>query len=168
MNLKTAEVIARSIIKCIHSDTIKFDIHVVGSIRRKCSVVNDIDLLLVTTRYINNVFDKIYFDETYQYKVNQCGERRCMITIKRPNCNPIKCDIFYATKSELPYALLHFTGSAEYLQRIRYIAKRKGLLLNQYGLFSIGSDRPIKRFESEYDILDYLELSRRFPQERTN
>jgi DNA polymerase (family 10) len=46
-----------------------------------------------------------------------------------------RVDLFLAKPAERPFALFHFTGPAGYNVRVRAHAKRRGLRLNQYGLF---------------------------------
>ena len=48
-------------------------------------------------------------------------------------------DLFFARPEEKPFALFHYTGAASYNTRTRALAKRRGLLLNQYGLFVLRS-----------------------------
>ncbi len=58
-------------------------------------------------------------------------------------------DIFWTTKQAWGAALLAYTGSKVYAQRIRNIAHKQGYLLNQYGLFKKGHPVALK----ERDIL---------------
>jgi len=50
-------------------------------------------------------------------------------------------DIFWTTKQSWEAALLAYTGSKVYAQKIRNIAHKQGYLLNQYGLFKKGDDK---------------------------
>ena len=61
-------------------------------------------------------------------------------------------DIFWTTKQAWEAALLAYTGSKVYAQRIRDRAKSRGYLLNQYGLFKKGQPVALK----ERDILKVI------------
>lgn len=47
----------------------------------------------------------------------------------------IVVDVFVALERERPFALFHYTGPRSYNVRTRAHAKRRGWLLNQYGIF---------------------------------
>ena len=49
--------------------------------------------------------------------------------------NKYNIDLFFIKKKELPYMMFHYMGPRSYNIRTRAYAKRKGWLLNQYGLW---------------------------------
>jgi len=61
----------------------------------------------------------------------------------------IEADLRVVSEEAFPYALMYFTGSKEHNVRLRGIAKRQGLKLNEYGLFK--DERPL-RCKSEEEI----------------
>ncbi len=80
-------------------------------------------------------------------------------------------DLFLATRGELPFALFHYTGSARYNIRTRAHAKRQGWLLNQYGLFSAKTRRPLRArgraaIRTERDLARFLGVTYRRPGDR--
>jgi DNA polymerase/3'-5' exonuclease PolX len=54
---------------------------------------------------------------------------------RQPKKLRFRSDFFLAAPASRPYALLHHTGPWEYNVRLRAHAKRRGLLLNQYGIW---------------------------------
>jgi DNA polymerase (family 10) len=75
----------------------------------------------------------------------------------------IEADLRIVNKEEFPYALMYFTGSKEHNVRLRGIAKKKGLKLNEYGLFA--GEKPIK-LKSEEEIYHMLGLAYVVPELR--
>jgi DNA polymerase (family 10) len=68
----------------------------------------------------------------------------------------VDADLRVVSVAEYPSALMYFTGSKEHNVRLRGIAKRKGLKLNEYGLFD--GDRPLA-VGSEEDVYRELGLA---------
>jgi DNA polymerase (family X) len=58
-----------------------------------------------------------------------------------------------------PFAMLHCTGSVKFNILCRAYAKRKGFLLNQYGLFYAGVRAEVHPALTEREVLDSLGLS---------
>ena len=72
-------------------------------------------------------------------------------------------------KNELGSALLYFTGNVEYNKRIRTVASKKGVLLNQHGLYlkdKNGNKTQLLASQSEKEILDILNLPFVPPKDR--
>ena len=169
MDLSDALSYAHLIEKNIRLRT-SFTSYIVGSIRRKMQKIKDIDILIVTPQYVDHIFDdmELVSRRLSVKKIVSRGDRRCRLIIEDDrNRHIIKCDLFYATKTELPFALLHHTGSKEYLQRIRYIAKCRGMILNQYGIYNRETNRELgKHMKTESDIQKYLNITERAPRDR--
>ena len=77
--------------------------------------------------------------------------------------NIVRVDIIIVPYESLPTALLHFTGSADFNQKIRLYAKKLCYMLNEYGLFK-GTKRIM--VNSEKDVFDKLMLKYVPPNER--
>lgn len=78
-------------------------------------------------------------------------------------------DIIYAPYESYAAALLHFTGSGPFNEKIRKHAKLLGYKLNRYGLFKKikGSDKlVIVRTKTEKDIFDQLGMEYLEPKDR--
>ncbi len=102
---------------------------VAGSLRRRKEVVKDIDLLvacrapaavMTAFRRMPGVASVIGSGETKTSLRTEAG---------------IQVDLRAVSEAEFPAALLYFTGSQAHSIAIRSLAKGKGLLLNEYGLF---------------------------------
>ncbi|MDX1386037.1 MAG: PHP domain-containing protein, partial [bacterium] len=77
----------------------------------------------------------------------------------------IQVDLRVVNDREFPFALLYFTGSKEHNTVLRQIAKKKGLKLNEYGLFKGKKNLPAK---TETDIYQTLGLHYIPPELREN
>ena len=79
-------------------------------------------------------------------------------------------DFFLAYAHEVPYAMLHHTGSAEFNIHTRAKAKHLGLRLNQYGLYYRRNNSRVrnwKKLKTEKDVLTRLQITYKEPNERT-
>ena len=65
--------------------------------------------------------------------------------------------------NSFPYDLLYFTGSQQLNMEMRLVAKEKGMLLNQKGLFKNNKIIPVK---SEKEIFEQLGMMYLKPEER--
>ena len=133
----------------------KVKVYKVGSLRRESAEVRDIDFLIVSRN--KNILKTIEFANS---QVRECGTKRKKIYLKKYH---IKIDLFYSEPASLPFALLHHTGSKDFNIRIRSVAKKHGLKLNQYGLFKGAKSL---RFRSERAILKYLNITYKCPKDR--
>ena len=78
----------------------------------------------------------------------------------------LKMDLFIAPKLEYPFAQLYSTGSKEFNIRMRRLAKSKGYLLNQKGLYKSGKRLNSSKFKSEKSIFDFLNMKYVSPKSR--
>jgi DNA polymerase/3'-5' exonuclease PolX len=78
--------------------------------------------------------------------------------------NPIRrLDIRLVPLESFFTAYLYFTGSYEFNERMRGIAKRQGYKLNEYGLYK---DSKKIQIYSEQDVFDILGMKYLSPNER--
>jgi len=143
-------------IKSYIKENYKCRVKKVGSLRRKCPIVNDIDFLIVSKN--KTILQEIALKHS---KVLESGNFRKKIYLKKYK---IKIDLFYTEPTALAFALLHRTGNKNFNIRIRSHAKKRGLKLNQYGLFK--GDKKYT-FKTEREILDYLNITYKSPSERS-
>jgi DNA polymerase/3'-5' exonuclease PolX len=139
-----------------------------GSFRRKKSTSNDIDLLV--TSYENNKdnLTKIVNELTKQKFIierlsGEDSETKFMGLCKYSNSEIRRIDIRYVEIESFFPAYLYFTGSYEFNERMRGIAKRQGYKLNEYGLYK--QDKNIQIY-SEKDVFDILGMNYLEPNER--
>ncbi len=118
-------------------------VEVCGSIRRRKEVVRDIDILVGSGDV----------ERVSSYFAAMPGVGEVLLTgDTKTSCrlrSGIEADLRVVAEEEFPYALMYFTGSKEHNVRLRGIAKRQGLKLNEYGLFR---DEGSLRCRSEEEI----------------
>jgi hypothetical protein len=99
-------------------------ITIAGSLRRHAPA-NDIDLVVIPKDK-----DKIRSELSRLGKIEASGDQQVFA-----NIDGTKVDVFYANKDDYGAQLLSRTGPAGSSISNRQLARRKGMLLNQYGLF---------------------------------
>ena len=169
--------------RLVFCGTKRYPTCLVGSVRRRAPFSKDLDLLVIaggrghdgvlaSARLVGpRPGDRLSFAETYAD-----GARRRSLIVKwaspgkkRPSYYTL--DLFLATPEEKPYALFHYTGGRAYNIRIRAHAKRRGMILNQYGLYyaSGGGGRRVRGsrgIRNERDLIRYLGITHRPPPQR--
>lgn len=175
-------LIEKYIIDSIEDYDENYIVTICGSYRRKKKTSNDIDVLITNKllpKKINLNSKKNYL----QGIVNHLKEKKFIID-DMDNKGKIKYMGFCKYKNKpvrridirlIPYesrstALLYFTGSKEFNEKIRKIAKKKNYKLNEYGLYKISTDdkKTMKQIKltCEKDIFDILGVDYLEPHER--
>ena len=135
---------------------------IAGSYRRKSKTSNDIDVLISKDfkKFINKLNkDKFLID----HMTDLDNDTKYMGFCKFKNKPIRRIDIRYVKPNEYPAALLYFTGSKNHNQKMRGIAKSKGMKLNEYGLYKNNKKLPTK---SEEDIFKLLGMKYIKPEHR--
>ncbi|MCM8776633.1 MAG: DNA polymerase/3'-5' exonuclease PolX [Candidatus Omnitrophica bacterium] len=134
-------------------------IEVAGSIRRAKEVIKDIDILVSAKNpaTVHEAF--VHYPETESVIAH--GDTKSSIVLK----SGIQCDLRTVREDEFPYALYYFTGSKEHNVAVRTFAKKKGIKINEYGLFR-GSRRIVCKDEA--DIFEKLGFHPIPPEAREN
>ena len=129
------------------------DAHIAGSIRRGAILVSDIDLV-ITTREPELVKELLAGSPLM-------GEpRRTMFQV-----DGIQVDLCLVTDDCVGAALLHFTGPVRSNIRMRVQAKRRGLVLSQWGLVDRDTGVVVAA-RTEADVYDALGLPFVAPEDR--
>jgi len=153
----------------------RHSIIVVGGVRRKEPVSKDVDLLVIVPdkkTAIAKTFTRVALAKKSGMEIicsYTAGERRHSLIVRRRGKH-FAVDLFLATESEKPFALLHHTGPKDYNIRIRAHAKRNGLTLNQYGVFSSATRyraRGSSAIKTEKDLAKFLGITYRPPEKRS-
>jgi DNA polymerase (family 10) len=132
-------------------------ISVAGSLRRMKPLVNDIDIIASvkvdkSTQENKNHEILLKFTKSEQVKrVISIGDTKATVVLK----NGIQADMRVVKPEEYYTALQYFTGSKEHNVQLRAIAKEKGYLLSEYGLFDRKTDERII-INSEEEIYEKL------------
>jgi len=134
-------------------------IEIAGSLRRSKETIGDIDFLIGTgSDYIEPIFDA-FVDHELVVEVLGRGDTKSSIRTQDGR----QVDLRIVKPEQFPAALMYFTGSKEHNVVMRQRARKRGLSLNEYGLFELDEegntnfDRPID-FSSETDIYKKLDL----------
>jgi len=127
-----------------------------GSLRRKKETVGDIDILAVSDSpsQLIETFTNLPLAETVLSK----GDTKSSIRTK----DGLQIDCRVVNENSFGAALLYFTGSKNFNIKLRTIAKKIGLKINEYGLFSLPTkNKPEKLLcgKTEAEIFKYFKLS---------
>ena len=117
-------------------------IAIVGSLRRKEKEVGDIDYQIIGDAY---TIAQYFRDKGWRY---DSGKKKRQIFIA-PSGLYINC--FYTEQLHWGAALMHNTGPSRYNIRKRVLIKKKGGILNQYGLYM-----PPEGYEDDEVGLEYM------------
>ena len=117
-------------------------IAIVGSLRRKEKEVGDIDYQIIGDAY---TIAQYFRDKGWRY---DSGKKRRQIFIA-PSGLYLNC--FYTEREHWGAALMHNTGPSRYNIRKRVLIKKKGGILNQYGLYM-----PPEGYEDDEVGLEYM------------
>ncbi len=134
-------------------------IEIAGSLRRCKEIVKDIDILVSAKnpQAIHEAF--IQYPETASVIAH--GETKSSIALK----SGMNCDLRTVSLREFPCALYYFTGSKEHNVAVRTIAKKKGIKINEYGLFK---GKRLIPCASEAEIFERVGLHYIPPEVREN
>lgn len=124
---------------------------VVGSVRRKSSLIADIDLIAVGDNY-----ERLVTEMISKYQILVRGKVKTSFLVD-PTTN-LQLDINYSNEDNLGFSLLHHTGSVPFNVRVRQKANSLGLSLNQYGLYNKSGVKVLTSV-SEEEILNYLGIN---------
>jgi DNA polymerase/3'-5' exonuclease PolX len=172
------------------SKCFKLPLYVGGSIRRRCPRIGDIDLLVHLPARLASISNRIL--DSVQLSDPKSGDRAIIMDsyiggerhrvgivrwaplddgggVRRPTPKFFRIDLILVIGDELPFALFHYTGPTSYNIRTRAYAKRKGFMLNQYGLWSRSTGRRVpgtEKVKTEADIAMLLGITARDPTDR--
>ncbi len=128
-------------------------IEIVGSIRRKEKNPVDIDIMIIPEDK-----EKIKQILIKKGKIIENGEKQFAVKIRG-----VKVELYFVSAEEWGSALIAYTGSSGYSIGLRIRAKKKGLKLNQYGLFK-GNKKIAGK--TEKDIYNLLGKKYKSPEKR--
>lgn len=146
----------RNIAERIHID----DIHFLGSYRRRKRYIADLDVLVTSYDDYKNLVEEL----SGFYEVILHGSKKTSYRINNEENTQI--DVTWCPTDELPFALLHFTGSADHNVKMRKVAIAKGLKLSQHGLQDRNTKEFITGIENEQGIFEYLDVQFIEPENR--
>ncbi len=125
-----------------------------GSLRRWKETIGDIDFLCTSQNPEKAISHFLTFPDVE--KVLAHGPTKASVLLK----NGPQCDFRVVEPGQFGAAMVYFTGSKEHNVRLRELALRKGLTLNEYGLFKLtdkNKEKPVAA-KTEEDVYRYLGL----------
>src|SRR4030067_3243389 len=143
--------IAEDMLKKLRDAAPVKEIAIAGSLRRWKDTIKDIDMLATSRdpKKVMNVFTRL----PHVKEVLMKGPTKSSI-VTREN---IQVDLRVVEENSLGAALAYFTGSKTHNIRLREMAVKKGLKINEYGVFDIKTDKKISG-KNEADIYKALGL----------
>jgi len=100
-----------------------------GSLRRRKETVRDIDILVIS-KYPQKIMDKFVSLPAVKKIIARGPTKSSILT--RDN---VQIDCRVVKKKSFGAALVYFTGSKNFNIKLRQLALRKGLKINEYGVF---------------------------------
>lgn len=119
-------------------DTVKA-VSIAGSLRRMKETIGDVDLV-AASRSPAEVM-RAFVEQRNVTKIVAHGETKSSIRI----AEQIQVDLRVVEPEVYGAALMHFTGSKEHNVRLREMALKKGLKINEYGIFDVSGLTPEER-----------------------
>ena len=160
------EIFLKEVLQEIDSSA---ELTIAGSYRRKKPDSGDIDLLVkadsrkVYDEYIDLLIEKGYLQDTLARGNKKFMGMGSIENIKKSR----RIDIMYAKPEEYPFAILYFTGSGDFNQRMRNELLEKGYTMNEYGVKYIDTKKRVEyQFTSEKDIFEYFGYAYLDPENR--
>lgn len=129
MTLAQATLVAEEFVGALRTLPAVRDISVAGSLRRQKETVRDIDIL-VTSAEPQKVMDAFVSHAAVKTIVAH-GETKSSVLTR----DDVQVDCRVVQEKELGAALLYFTGSKNFNIRLRTMAVRHRLKINEYGVF---------------------------------
>lgn len=135
-----------------------------GSLRRGAETVGDIDILCAADkgRPIIDAFTKLPRVE----RVLGAGDTKASVTV----VGGVQCDLRVVAPRSFGAALQYFTGSKDHNVAVREIALKKGLTVNEYGVFRLTDKKHEKPIAGKTEAEVYKALGMAFipPELREN
>jgi len=134
-------------------------IKICGSIRRMKGTIGDIDILAVSNNPVS-VMDK-FVSLNMVKSVIVKGEKKSSIL----STENIQVDLRVVRRESFGAAIQYFTGSKEHNIKIRELANKRNLKINEYGVFDLGTNKCIAR-ETEESVYEAVGLQWISPEMR--
>ena len=159
------EIILKKILSEIDPEA---ELTIAGSYRRKKDTSGDIDILLKaqTKKTYDRFIDTLKISSVIVEDLAR-GPKKYMGLAKGIDTSFVRrIDIMYTKIQEYPFAVLYFTGSCEFNQRMRADALIMGYTMNEYSLKSLSGEKMENVFITEKDIFKFLNYEYLEPEMR--
>ncbi len=157
--LSTVEPVARDLVDYLQGTPGVKEVIVAGSFRRRQETVGDLDIL-VTCDHSNAVMEAfVTYEDVKQILAH--GDTKSSVTLR----SDLQVDLRVVPQESYGAALHYFTGSKAHNIAIRQLGVKKGLKINEYGVFK-GNDRVAGATEAE--VFQMVDLPYIEPELREN
>lgn len=183
---KEIAITEKYLIKEAHKLDPHLDIMVCGSYRRGKSTSGDIDVLMYhpDVKTIKQITDpkKYNLDPFLEKFIDLLSDKGFLLDhmtdknydmkymgfCKYKNYPVRRIDIRFIPYTSLPTAMLYFTGPYELNTIMRTAAKKRKMILNEYGLYHIDDDgtKTLIKIKTEADVFKILGMNNLTPEER--
>jgi DNA polymerase (family 10) len=125
-------------------------IDIAGSLRRWKDTIKDIDILAMSDNPKEVM--RVFVHLPHVKEVIMQGPTKSSVVIKEG----LQVDLRVVEKESYGAALAYFTGSKEHNIRLREMAVKRGLTINEYGIFRVKDNTKLggEKEEDTYKILD--------------
>lgn len=161
MPLGVALALGREIVKDLEGLPQVRRIALAGSLRRRKETVRDIDVLITST-HPAQVMDR-FVKFKWVTRVQAHGRTKSSVRTQEG----VQVDLRVVEPQSFGAAWVYFTGSKEHNIKIRALAQREGLTVNEYGVFRDKTKRRVAGKEEE-DVYRALGLAWIAPELREN
>src|SRR3990167_9662492 len=161
---ETAAFIGRKVIEALNSVKEISKLELCGSLRRKRSTIKDLDVLVCVKKKETVIYDRcIEGLEGGGIGVETLnrGDRKASLIVLDSFGTKMPCDIWLIEDWHWGAALNYATGSKEHNIKLREMAKGKGLMVNEYGIYR---DKERIGGESEEDLYRILGIDYVLPE----
>ncbi|MDG2384058.1 MAG: DNA polymerase/3'-5' exonuclease PolX [Pirellulaceae bacterium] len=146
-----ADTIANALLNHMHVNSKIEEMSLAGSYRRGKETVGDLDLLVVAqdSQHIMDRFAE--FPEINTVSVR--GETKMSVRLD----SGFQIDLRVVPRTSFGAAIQYFTGSKEHNVALRGLAKKKGLKINEYGVYEVKTNKYVAG-ETEAEVYGALDL----------
>jgi len=137
MKLAVAEHIADPLVDYLREEKGVKEITIAGSYRRRKETVGDLDILVTCTKG-TEIMDRFVNYEDVVKTISH-GKTRSSVTLR----SGLQVDLRVLPQVSYGAALHYFTGSKDHNIAIRKMGVKKGLKINEYGVFKGEKDRRV-------------------------
>jgi DNA polymerase (family 10) len=124
-----------------------------GSARRMEETIGDIDILTTGKPEHHTKIIKYFVNLPYIEKIEAEGDTKATVFIQ----NQVQVDLRVVNEDEYGAAMQYFTGNKRHNVLLRSLARKKGLTINEYGIFEIDTEKKVGG-QKEEEIYQALNL----------
>jgi DNA polymerase (family 10) len=152
--LHEARAEATAMADYLRAETGVSELAIAGSLRRYKETIGDIDIVIAGDD-AGPIFE-VFARAPAVDRILARGDTKCSVIVGRG----LQIDLRVVPPRSFGAALLYFTGSKEHNVRLRGLALRRKLLLNEYGLYRVGAEERGQEIASrtEEEVYAALEM----------